>query len=132
MDALRVFAISFSILATVLCDTDPIPCVLNDVNSKCPNGYCCVRDTYLFSETYCKPFGQDGDACVTKPSFFECPCVQNYYCKSNLVSHILSHFGKCRLILDYTTEVAPAQLHITESTSEDFSTEKPNFEGVVG
>ncbi|XP_045197779.1 uncharacterized protein LOC123552296 [Mercenaria mercenaria] len=123
MDALRVFAISFSITATVLCDTDPIPCVLNDVNSKCPNGYCCVRDTYLFSETYCKPFGQDGDACVTKPSFFECPCAQNYYCKSNLAGdHHLSHFGKCHLNLDYTTE----------STNEEFSTDKANVQSGLG
>lgn len=81
-----------------------IPCDIDSDNNTCPDDYCCVRDDFLYTETYCKQYGRAGSACSTKPSEFECPCEPGLRCASNIHGHITSLFGKCYPLPDYTTD----------------------------
>lgn len=83
----------------------PLPqCDITARNHSCPDGHCCVRDEFMFKDTYCRPYGKVGDNCGTRLSEFECPCEDGYQCASNIQGHLTSLFGKCSPIPGYTTE----------------------------
>ncbi|KAL4233401.1 hypothetical protein ACF0H5_008082 [Mactra antiquata] len=80
------------------------PCDIKARNESCPDNYCCVRDEFLFTETYCRRYGTAGSNCGIKESSFECPCEDGYQCASNINGHITSLFGKCYPILGGSTD----------------------------
>ena len=96
-----------------------IPCDIHSSNDTCPDGYCCVRDEFLYTETYCKPSSDAGGPCSTKPSEFECPCSHGNRCATNIHGHITSLFGKCFPLPQYTTDDFAVTSNPTEMTSDN-------------
>ena len=78
-------------------------------NDTCPAGYCCVRDDFLFTYTYCKPLGKQGSSCTTTVTDYECPCLPEFSCTSNIQgSAHVSLFGKCQAANSNTTNAPNA------------------------
>lgn len=81
----------------------------------CPEGYCCVRDEFLPTWVYCKKTGEAHEACTTRVTETNCPCMAGLYCHPNIVSQTgtASLYGKCMV---QTTTAAPVTT--TAATTE--------------
>lgn len=105
-----VFVTIVLTLITIVCgvpvkdEIKQIACDIDAINESCPEDFCCVRDEFVYSETYCRQYGKANKPCGTRPSQFECPCEPGYRCATNIHGHVTSLFGKCFPIPGLTTD----------------------------
>ncbi|KAH3726735.1 integumentary mucin C.1-like [Dreissena polymorpha] len=117
MSALNVTVVCLVLIGQVLTREILVQnCIHDHDKNTCSDGYCCVRDEFLSTRTYCRQFGQASAPCSTQPTDYECPCAPGYRCATDAEGHITSLFGRCYAIPENTT-TAPTTPSTTTSTT---------------